>query len=186
MRTCFLVLTVGLLARPLQAQGEVFDVHLMGGLTKLVSWIDSLDTQFDALIGHQKAKQAARRMDRLASSLYRLCRSKDDLVMSLSSPIATDQEISEDGYRIQGELEEVHEQFDKVGEMMIRRGSSPSEEAIRGSLNGKAIEVERLTQEFRRPGFDRSRAIAQAKQAATLCRKAQTEASSAAAHLESK
>ena len=161
----------------------LFEKAFSLGMARLVAVMDRFDGRYGALdAGRQR--QAQRGFDRLASSLYRLCSSKDDLVRSLSTPLATDAEIRADGYRIEMDLDGVRQRFDAVGELLLRRGDSASvadERAIREGLVGKAVAVDRVLVRLREPGFDRAAVVAEATRAATLCRQAQGSASRVAA-----
>ena len=171
-----------LAAAPSRAAAQppaIFEKAFSLGMASLVAVVDRFDGRYGALDAARQ-RQAQRGFDRLASSLYRLCSSKDDLVRSLSTPLATDAEIRADAYRIGADLEDVRRRFDAVGELLVRRGDSASvadERAIREGLGGKAVALDQVIVRLREPGFDRAAVVAEATRAATLCREAQGSAS---------
>jgi hypothetical protein len=111
-----------------------------------------------------------------------------DWLLSLSSPMATDAGIRQDGEQIRRDLSDVRERFNQLGEVIVRAGGAANlaiESDIRNGLGGKAVLVDQIVFRLRQPGFNRGRVTAQAKQAASLCRQAQQAVTLAAARVAS-
>lgn len=192
MRLWVVVVAGLLVGQQVFAQGNqedptpVYEEGFLGSMSKFIDWIDTLDSRFDTLVVREQRKQTARRLDQLAKGLYRLCASKEQLALSLASPLATEYKIRQDGEQVRIDLYEVRESFDRLGAMILRPGdtaSAANEAAIRNGLGGKVVLVDQLVFQLRQQGLNRSRIMAQAKQAASLCRQAQLAATLAAARV---